>query len=155
MDTLIIYDSKYGNTTKIAKVIATALSARATAVTDITTVPPGTNLLIIGSPTQGGKPTSAIQAFLSTLQSGTLSGTAVAAFDTRFNEKTQNFFLRTLMKTIGYAAPKILNKLTAAGGRQLVEPKGFIVADTAGPLIDTEIAEAEDWVEIIKQASYT
>ncbi|MDD1753883.1 MAG: flavodoxin family protein [Methanotrichaceae archaeon] len=68
MKTIIVYDSVYGNTEKIAKAISDAISdevkvLRVTIVnsSEFETFDP----LIVGSPTHGGKPMQAIQDFLS------------------------------------------------------------------------------------------
>jgi hypothetical protein len=74
-----------------------------------------------------------------------LSGKKVAAFDTRFLAKEQNFGLRILMKTIGYAAPRILKILVAKGGEVASSPEGFIVQGKKGALKDGERERATLW----------
>jgi flavodoxin I len=148
MKSIIIFDSAYGNTKVIAEEMSKAIYARllyvgSTEYTDII----GTELLIIGSPTQGGKPTKAIQKFIDKAPAGTFKGISFAAFDTRFEEKKQNLALKTLMKTIGYAADKISKSLVKDGGLEITSPEGFIVKSKKGPLKDGETARAKTWAK--------
>src|SRR5579863_1930344 len=89
MNTLVIYDSQYGNTKQIAQVIAETLRAfgEAHAVrvdADRSFNFQGLDLLVLGCPTQAFSPTLAMQSFLGTVSTQVLSGLAVACFDTRF-----------------------------------------------------------------------
>lgn len=148
MNTLIIFDSQFGNTEKVAQTIAASLSAKAiklseTASFDIA----GIGALIIGSPTQGGRATVAVNKFLDSLTPGSLKNIKVAAFDTRLLEKNLNFALKLLVKTIGYAAPKIAKILESKGGQLFVPPKGFFVEGTKGPLIPGELEKAKAWLK--------
>jgi flavodoxin len=153
MTTLVIYDSAYGNTGKIAQAIAEAtgsVGAESIAGVDAGHLPP-TNLLIVGSPTQGGRPTAAMTAWLERIPAGSLAGLRVAAFDTRLPVGDQNFALRMLMGLIGYAAPRILKALEARGGRVAATAEGFIVTGKEGPLRDGEIERAAQWAAALAQ----
>ena len=89
MKTLVIYDSMYGNTEKIAGAIGAAISGEVKIVRVAEVTLPeleSIDLLIIGSPTQGGKPTKPIQEFLNKLTE-TIKGMNVAAFDTRMSTR--------------------------------------------------------------------
>ncbi|MFA6417136.1 MAG: flavodoxin family protein [Patescibacteria group bacterium] len=149
MKTLIIFDSMYGNTEIIARDIAKAfppentrlLNVKEVKVADLLEV----QLLIVGSPTYGGRPKQETQTFLEMIPAAALSGKKVAAFDTRFLAKEQNFGLRILMKTIGYAAPRILKILVAKGGEVASSPEGFIVQGKKGALKDGERERATLW----------
>jgi flavodoxin I len=148
MTTLIIYDSQFGNTEKIAKAIENGITGdvklrRAGAVT--MTDRQSFDLLIVGSPTQGGRPTPAILQLLNAIPASRLSGVKVAAFDTRFAEKEVNLALRLLMKTIGYAAPKIAKILESKGGQLITPAEGFVVTGKEGPLKDGEFERATSW----------
>ena len=146
MNTLVVYDTQFENTEAIAKAIADSSEGNLVRARDgdVNTLT-GVEVLIVGAPTQGGRPTPAIQAFLSGLPANALDGIVVAAFDTRFDPASHGFGLRTLMKVIGYAAPKIAKSLIAKGGRQVAPPEGFIVLDKEGPLRDGEIERAAAW----------
>ena len=72
MNTLVVYDSQCGNTARIAQAIADTLraSGQAQAVRVDPTHPVSfqrVDLLIVGCPTQGFRPTPAMQSFLGTV----------------------------------------------------------------------------------------
>ena len=72
MKVLIVFDSYFGNTEKIARAAAVALTASADVetvkVTDIVfDKVAGHDLLILGSPTRGFKASEPIQAFLQSI----------------------------------------------------------------------------------------
>jgi hypothetical protein len=70
----------------------------------------------------------------------------VAAFDTRFKaDELDSSGLRFLVKTGGYAAKRIADRLKRAGGSLVVPPEGFYVEDTEGPLKPGELERAADW----------
>jgi len=145
MKALIVYDSLYGNTEQVAKAIGGAM-ADAKVLRAGEAHPSelkGIDLLIVGSPTQGGRHTQAIRTFLDKIPASSLKGMKVAAFDTRFSTKWVGVF--------GYAAGRIANELKAKGGNLMVPPEAFFVAGTKGPLKDGESERVADWLkEIIK-----
>jgi len=148
MQALVVYDSKFGNTRQVAVAIAETLGAGAH-VRHVAEVEAddlrGLDLLVVGSPTQGGRPTKATQALLKEIPPGGLWGTNFAAFDTRAQAAEQGFFLRTLMRAIGFAAPRIDKSLRAKGGTQASPPEGFLVKASEGPLKDGELDRAMSW----------
>jgi flavodoxin len=148
MTHLVLYDSQFGNTEQIAQAVGRGIGG------DVLVLPAkdgsaiGWNslkLVVVGSPTQGGRPTVALQKIFDTIHPGTLAKAKVAAFDTRFQEKDSNFALRILMKSIGYASEKIAKTLASKGGTLAAPPEGFIVTGKEGPLKDGELARAEQW----------
>lgn len=150
MNILIIFDSLHGNTEKIARAIAKGF--RKSDTTKIIHVDSMTlsdfkkvHLLIVGSPTHGGRPKPALLAFLNSIPDNALKGMYCATFDTRFLERKQALPLRLLMKAIGYAAPKIGEALAHKGCKNLLQPEGFIVKDKTGPLEKGELARATRW----------
>lgn len=150
MKILVVCDSTYGNTEKVASAIAKELvadnDARFLRVTDMEPDDlSSVELLIVGSPTQGGRPTPVMQGFLDKIGQGTLIGVKVASFDTRFIERDQKLPLRILMRTIGYAAEKIMRTLESKGGSRVAEPVGFYVIGREGPLVDGELGRASIW----------
>ncbi|HRJ06078.1 MAG TPA: flavodoxin domain-containing protein [Candidatus Saccharibacteria bacterium] len=152
MKALVLYDSTYGNTATIAKAIYKVIAKKYDAVlvpfTDIRlSAFHEVDFLVVGSPTQGGRPTKALEGLLKRLPSESLKNVRVAAFDTRLDVKSQTFLLRLVMNTIHYAAGKIAHILVSKGGKLIAKPQGFIVKDTKGPLPDEEIARAGRWAE--------
>jgi flavodoxin len=150
MKTLIVYDSAYGNTEKIARTIAGA----STSIGEVRVLRAGEanplelaslDLLIVGSPTQGGRPTPAIQEFLSKIPANALENVGVTSFDTRFSAQDQGIGLRILMSVLGYAAGRIAHSLQGKGGDLATSPEGFIVEGKEGPLKQGELERAAGW----------
>jgi len=104
-------------------------------------------LLIVGSPTHGGRPKQEMQIFLQKIPDGLLKKSNFAAFDTRLFEKDLNFALRLLVKTIGYAAPKIAEILKLKGGKEIISPEGFFVIGKNGPFKEEEEKRAINWTK--------
>jgi flavodoxin len=139
MKSLVVYDSVQGNTEEIALSIATGLGggAKALRVASVTAAAlQDVDLIVIGSPTMGGRPTPAIQAFVAQAAAGP-QAVKVAAFDTRLTMKFAKLF--------GYAAARISEQLTVAGRTLTLPPEGFIVKGRSGPLAEGETARAEQW----------
>ena len=158
MNILILYDSEFGNTEQIAREIADTITAphhvRIVRVQDTTKInAEGINLFIVGSPTQGGQPKHTLLTCLNELPHSSLKNIRVACFDTRFLEKDQNFALKLLMKTIGYAAPKIADILKQKGGILIVPPIGFIVNGKKGPIAQGELKRVKEWTKTLLQTN--
>lgn len=141
MKALVIYDSQYGNTKIIAETIAAELeNASLEQVNSINASSlDGIDLLVVGSPIHGWRPSEKMIAFISGLKSNQLKGIKAAAFDTR-----AKFFLH------GDAAGKIAKSLEEAGAEIAAKPEGFFVKGTEGPLLPGEQERAKDWAKAIK-----
>ena len=155
MKALIVYDSLYGNTEKIARAIGDGISG------EVKVLPvgeansaelKGIDLLIVGAPTHGGRPKPMTQTFLDKIPTDGLKGKNVAAFDTRFAYKDHGLPLQVLMRAIGFAAPKIANRLKKKGGKLVVKPEGFIVEGKEGPLKHGELERAKTWAKGISES---
>lgn len=151
MKALVVYDSKFGNTGKIAQAIGKGLETGADVeVKNISEVhagdQDGRDLVIVGSPTHGFKPTPAIAEWIKGIQPS-LKGVKVAAFDTRITDEKigENKVLRFFVHLFGFAAAKIASNLVKKGGAPVVPPEGFYVVDTEGPLLDGELERAVEW----------
>ena len=142
MKILIVYDSTYGNTEEIARAIGEAITGEVKVLRVGEADPSETfDLLIVGSPTHGGRPTQAIQDF--TKRVPALNGAPVAAFDTRLSTG--------LVKIFGYAAGRIGKTLEKKGGILVKPPEAFFVKGTKGPLREGELERAASWAgEIAK-----
>ncbi|MDF1512780.1 MAG: nitric oxide synthase [Anaerolineae bacterium] len=153
MKALVVYDSVFGNTEKVALAISQALLTKADVSTQrisesTTSDFTGVNLLIVGSPTRGFNPTPAISKWLRSLVPGSLKGISVAAFDTRIDsEEVGSKILTGMVKVFGYAAKPIAGKLAKKGGDLKLEPEGFIVTGTEGPLREGELERAAEWAQ--------
>ena len=144
MKALVIFDSNLGNTKKIAESIAKEFGGEAKAihVTDFDIKDlEGLNLIVVGSPIIGWKPTEQIDKFLSDLAKDQLKGIMATSFDTRVK-----LFIH------GDAMTKILDKLKNAGAEIIVEPKAFIVRGNKDATIleAGAIENAVSWAKSIK-----
>ncbi len=146
MTALVVYDSVYGNTERIARAIGATLEGEARAVANVSPHDvERCSLLVVGSPTQGGRPTPAIAGLLKDLREDSVRGKHFAAFDTRISAASSGVAMRLLLRTLGYAAPRIAKSLRDRGGQLLTEPEGFIVDGKEGPLRLGEEARASTW----------
>jgi flavodoxin len=148
MRALVVYDTNFGNTAGIARAVADGLGAGAVAKPVAEVSAPEAfdlDLLVVGSPTNGGRPTPRMTDFLRLLPTGSLKLVRGAAFDTRMAADDQGFALRTLMGIIGYAAQRIEKSLVRAGAAVVASPEGFIVEGREGPLRSGEIERAVAW----------
>jgi flavodoxin len=140
MKTLVIYDSQYGNTEQIAKAIGGGIGGEVKVVKvgeanvdELATY----DLIAIGSPTQGGRYTMAMKAFLEKIPEGVLKNKSVAAFDTRVKS--------TWVKLFGFAAGKIADELKKKDANLIVTAEPFYVKSTKGPLLEGELERAAAW----------
>ncbi len=151
MKKLVIYDSIFGNTKKVAEVIGETLGSDTTVKkaskasnADLKNV----HVLIVGSPTRGFRPTEDITRFLNNLPYDRLKSVEAGAFDTRILiEDINPNFLRFIIKLGGYADRIIARKLKRAGATISVESTGFAVAESEGPLKEGELERAAAWAE--------
>jgi len=158
MKVLIVYDSVFGNTEKIAQVIGNAMGSQAEVnILRVGNVKQenlrGLDVLIVGSPTRAFKPTKEILNFLNGFPKNGLKGVKVAAFDTRFTMSAieESRVLPFLVRLFGYAAKPISNRLKKKGGELIISPEGFFVEGVEGPLKEGEIERAASWAkEIVK-----
>jgi flavodoxin len=151
MKILVLYDSVYGNTEKIAKALADSI----TSGNDIKTFHvgefnpdhlAGLEVLIVGTPTQKFSPLKTVNEFIDRIPPGGLKGIKVAAFDTRISsDDVKNRSLKFMIKLFGYAAGPVLKKLESKGGKMITPVEGFIVNNTQGPLKEGEIERAAEW----------
>ena len=140
MKALVVYDSLYGNTKTVAQAVSSAVSGEVEVlhVGEVQVSDLGAyDLLIVGAPTHGAKPSPAVQDFLDQIQMRALEGKNVAAFDTRMTNR--------LITLFGTAAPKIAKALKERGATQVGKPAGFFVTGGEGPLKEGEIERAVVW----------
>ncbi len=158
MKSLVIYDSVFGNTEKIAQAVGMALSSGSTnQVVKVTAATPallaGLDLLVVGSPTRAFRPTEGISKFLKGLPDNALSGIKAAAFDTRMDvQKVNNKLLTFMAKRMGYADGAMTKLLQKKGGQLAGPTAGFFVRESEGPLEDGELERAAEWAKTIFSA---
>lgn len=145
MNTLIIYDSQFGNTEKIARQIGATLQAFGeTRVEHVNNAFGLTlrnvDLLVVGGPTQAWGATGPIKNWLAHLQPDDLDRVFGAEFDTRFDKP------RWLT---GSAAKGIEKQLKQHGATLLLPPESFFVEDKEGPLHAGELERAAEWARAL------
>jgi flavodoxin len=159
MQALVVYDTKFGNTEKVAQAIGAALASQAeVVVVNVADVRPeqlaGIDLLLVGSPTWGSRPTPAISKWLKGLPANGLRGMKVAGFDTRGDmSQVTSRFVNALVGLLGFAADPISARLAKKGGTVVIGPEGFVVVDREGPLKEGELERAVEWAKRIAGAS--
>lgn len=144
MHTLIIFDSNFGNTERVAKAMAAKLEEHGTVKLSRAadaSIPEmhDADLLIIGGPTQRQGLSPAIQALLENLPRKSLKGWA-AAFDTRYHMSAWKS---------GSAAASISRRIKRAGALLAFPPESFFVTDREGPLEEGELDRAVHWVQAL------
>ena len=148
MQTLVVYDTQFGNTEKIARAIGGAVGGEVKLVRASDADPrelaaPG--LLIVGAPTQAGRATKPVQDLLKQIKSGNLKGIKAAAFDTRLSTKWVGLF--------GYAAGRIGTELLNKGATLPLPPEPFFVTSDKVPCLkDGEAERAAAWAgELVRK----
>ena len=164
MRALVVYESLWGNTEKVARAIGARLSADAEVeVADSDSAPPsvdGFDLLVVGGPTHAfsmsrpgtreeavkshaapHKPVAGIREWLGQLERpGT--GIPAVAFDTRVDKP----------RLPGSAAKAAKHELGSLGFSTAIKQHTFRVHGYEGPLVDGELEEAAQWAaEILDQ----
>ena len=166
MRAVVIYESMFGNTERVARAVADGL--RRTVDVDLVEVGAvgaasvaGADLMVVGGPTQGfslsrkGTPSSGqaaklppdrppfrgggLRAWIASLPDAARAGATeagFAAFDTRFRKP------RWLT---GSAARAADGQLRQKGYRPLAPAESFFVAHADGPLVDGELDRALAW----------
>ena len=126
MKSTVIYTSHSGNTEEVARAMAHALEVHGSVTLIgldsgvVSEIPPDTELLLMGGPTEQHGATREVLAFFEGLgDDRRVEGMAAAAFDTR---------LRWPHWLSGSAAEVIDERLRKAGARMVVEPESFIVS---------------------------
>ena len=157
MRSLVVYESWFGNTRRIAEEIAAGLAheGQVDLVTVDDPLPPleDVDLLVVGAPThvhglsskrsregaltQGaqGEPGIGVSGWIDGLPDGA-GGPRAAAFDTRAHMPAV---------LVGSAARGISRRLRDHGYRLAIEPQSFFVKGTPGPLEAGELDRASAW----------
>jgi len=161
---LIVYESMFGNTRRIAEAVAEGLGD-AVEVVEVgsapTLLPEDVDLLVVGAPTHAfglSRPSTresaagqavddvvstgiGVREWLDELRHGPAPVTA-CAFDTRVKVGILP----------GSAARKALRRLGKLGFPALVKAESFFVGGTPGPLLDGEVRRAREWGESLAAA---
>ncbi len=151
MHTLVIYDSLFGNTEKLAHSIASGIGKNVP-VMKVNEVNPESlqnlDLLVIGSPTHGGWPSEKTKSFINSLSEGVLHELRTATFDTSISVEGQSKVTKFFVKMFGYAAGR-LTAMSKKKGASIVASESFYVSGKEGPLVEGEISRAKKWAASI------
>jgi flavodoxin len=142
MKALVVYDSTHGNTEKIAKAVAATLTGDIKVLRAAEANPAefgSFDLLVIGSPTYGGRPMPSVTKLVNKISESAIKGKNVAVFDTRFAV--------IMAKMFGFAADKIAKNLKEKGANFVVPTEGFFVTGKEGPLKNGELERAAAWAK--------
>jgi len=159
MRTIVVYESSFGNTRKVAEAVAEELDAELVHAGEEEPDLEDVELLVVGAPThvhglpgersrqaaveQGGIRTArGVREWLDELPER--DGCLAAAFDTRADKP---------MFVTGSAAKGIAKRLSRHGYRLATPPESFVVHGTEGPLEDGELERAEAWGWSLRRAT--
>ena len=145
---LVIFDSNFGNSKKLAEEISKErgktgkATGKAINVSDFKEKElKGLDLIVMGCPIIGWRPTEKINSLLQELKKKeSLKGIKGASFDTRIDV----FFH-------GDAARQITNSMKSAGAEIISEPFWFFVKGKEGPLKKGEEKRAREWAKCLRE----
>ena len=148
MNSTVVYASRYGNTRRIAEAVADVLRTRGDVrllqVEGLAALPGGTDLLVVGGPTEGHGMTPEVGRCLDRLGAAGLLGTTAAAFDTRLH------WPRWLS---GSAAADIARRLRRAGA-SVLEPEGSFLVTMREPALEPgELERAMEWAQALAETA--
>jgi len=149
---LIVYESKYGNTKKVAETIGEGLTEAGNKI-DVKHVKDvesesikDFDVLLIGSPTYVGSPARSIKKFIKSLGTLPLQGKSYAVFDTQMGG-TGGGFLRNTVKKMEEQIKKTIPDLEKITTGLQVGVKGV-----KGPLSDGELSRCKNFgLELLKK----
>jgi menaquinone-dependent protoporphyrinogen IX oxidase len=148
MKGIVVYDTSYGNTKKIAETIAETLKQSGIEVDlfDVKDVKKFSgkdyDFLVLGSPTKFGTMSFAIKFFLGKVKSEEWMNKPFATFDT---ENPENIERARLENKEWNAAEKIAEKLRDKKMKQLLPVLKAAVLGQKGPLVEGEIERTKEY----------
>jgi flavodoxin len=117
---IVVYDSKYGNTKKVAEDIALAIegegievvlkAVKDTSYDEVNQY----DLVVIGSPTHINNPKKDTKKFLKKLKGTDLKNIKFAAFDTRINDAKKGAIIKIETALMELGATKVTNGLVVS-----------------------------------------
>jgi flavodoxin len=138
MKAVVIYDTKHGNTEKVAKGIAKIIGADTLKVGDADPEKlKKYDIFVFGSPTHAWNMTAGMKQLFKRLSGEDFGGKKAAAFDTKFKGRFA-----------GGAAKKIEKKLRKLGFTIGMGYVSFYVTGMEGPLAKGEMDKAKGFVAI-------
>ncbi|MGA7669788.1 MAG: flavodoxin domain-containing protein [Nitrolancea sp.] len=141
MYTLVVFDTQFGNTEKVARAIGKGLEGvglvRVATLEEAREIDlNGIDLLVVGGPTQGHRPRPELRSWVAEIPAEFFERAMLATFDTRLNWPA--FLAGSAAKSLAHAARRHHARLA-------VPPESFIVTKSEGPLADGELERATAW----------
>ncbi|MGI6392407.1 MAG: flavodoxin family protein [Candidatus Izemoplasmatales bacterium] len=160
MEIIIIYDSYFGNTLKVAEMFQSEFATGnyhalikhcgQASLEDIQR----SKLVLLGSPTRGFRESPAMMSFLKR-KDICLKDKRVFAFDTRISIiDIKSKLLRRLMKRFGYAATNMEKRLKKNGVEVVMPATGYPVVSVEGPLKSEVASMIENDAQRLLSALY-
>ncbi len=153
MNVLVVVESCFGNTARVADAVAAGLRSRGATVTvveaAVAPVPGAVDLLLVGAPTHSmGLPGSATRR-QAEAKGGHPPATGVAewlaALPDRPGLRAATFDTVTGTGFFSGSAAKRIEKELRRRAVNVASRQSFLVTATEGPLADGELARAEKW----------
>ncbi len=150
MKGIVIYDTSYGNTQKIAETLAGTLKESGIDIDlfDIKNVKKlngnDYNFLALGSPTKYGTMSFAMKFFLGKIKSEEWTNKPFIAFDT---ENPENVKKSRAENKNWSAAEKIAEKLKEKNMKQILPVLKGLVQGWKGPLVDGEVERTKNYAK--------
>lgn len=143
MKAIICYESKYGNTQRVAETIADEMRRIVGAEVTVASIKEVRkedfapyDVILIGGPTHFGGPTRHITHFIESLPQRNVGGKSAAVFDTYLGGDFE--------KSVKRMEEQI--RSTVPGLKLLAPGLSIRVADMKGPIVDGELTKCKDFV---------
>lgn len=153
MKTLIVYDSFFGNTEKVANKLYETLSK--SQKTKLAHVSEAQNLnieqyelIVVGSPTRYYNPTPSITAFVRELKTVPVN---VAFFDTRLDAEG-HWLMGPMEKIFKFASDTMEVLVRNTKAKQMISSLGVYVTGTEGPIARNAMKDVENWAKLLTKA---
>ncbi|MHA1840034.1 MAG: flavodoxin family protein [Candidatus Ranarchaeia archaeon] len=133
MTAIVIYDTKFGTTQKVAEAIAQILNADLLKASDVDVKKLNDyDAMVFGCPTQIWNISGGMRDLFKRMQGKSFTGKTAVAFDTKINSRFA-----------GSAAKKIEGKLRKLGFTLAMSAVSFFVTGQEGPLADGELDKTQ------------
>ena len=149
MKGIVVYDTSYGNTKKVAETIAETLKESEIEV-DLFYLKKAKldgkdyDFIIVGSPTKWGTMSFTMKRFLGKINGEEWANKSFTAFDTELPDNIE----KTEIENKNWsAAEKIVEKLKDKNMKQIIPVLKTVVLDKKGPLKDGEIKRTKDYTK--------
>ncbi|MFX1593865.1 MAG: flavodoxin family protein [Promethearchaeota archaeon] len=152
MKVLIVYDTKYGNTEKVAKLIAEGINSNngneviVNNVKDVNLKKEASyDLILIGSPVHFGKHVGSVKKFINKLPKSQLKVNTYSIFNTYMGEDPETTeegicYYKKMLDKMDKQINEMMSNLT-----KLSSPLSIKVAGMKGPILNEELPKCKDF----------